>query len=100
MRLATACVAACRSGAFQRRSPVQVSLRARYKSATAELRTEYALAVAGNDGQLIGSARLTTGEYESGQIGFALRPDHWGQGKRPGDSPAPSAAQIPGTRLA
>src|SRR5450755_3590592 len=32
MRVATACVAAYRSGAFQRRSPVQVSLRARYRS--------------------------------------------------------------------
>ena len=39
------------------------------------------LAVAGKDEQLIGAARLGTGEHESATIGFALRPDQWGQGK-------------------
>ena len=29
---------------------------------------------------VIGMARLAVGEYRSGQIGFALRPDCWGQG--------------------
>ena len=56
-------------------------IKAATASATAEPRTEYMLAVAGTDGEMIGSARLATGEYQSGQIGFALRPDHWGQGK-------------------
>jgi ribosomal-protein-alanine N-acetyltransferase len=60
---------------------VEGIIKAAMQSATAELRTEYALAVAGKDGELIGSARLATGEYESGQIGFALRPDQWGHGK-------------------
>jgi ribosomal-protein-alanine N-acetyltransferase len=32
-------------------------------------------------GELVGSARLALGEYQSGQIGFALRPDQWGQGR-------------------
>ena len=39
------------------------------------------LAVADKDEELIGAARLATGEYESATIGFALRPDQWGQGK-------------------
>jgi [ribosomal protein S5]-alanine N-acetyltransferase len=51
------------------------------RSAAADPRTEYMLAVAGKDEELIGAARLATGEYESATIGFALRPDQWGQGK-------------------
>lgn len=44
-------------------------------------RLEYALAVAlTRTGDLIGSARLALGEHRSGQIGFALRVDQWGQG--------------------
>ena len=43
-------------------------------SATADPRTEYMLAVAGPDGELIGSARLATGEHDSAQIGFAFHP--------------------------
>jgi len=39
------------------------------------------LAVAGTDEELIGAARLATGEYDSATIGFALRPDQWGQGR-------------------
>lgn len=31
--------------------------------------------------ELIGTARLALGEHQSGQIGFALRTDQWGQGK-------------------
>jgi ribosomal-protein-alanine N-acetyltransferase len=50
-------------------------------------RREYAMAVErtssppGGDGAaLIGMARLAVGDHRSGQIGFALRPDHWHQG--------------------
>ncbi len=60
---------------------VEAIIKAAMDSATADPRTEYMLAVAAADGELIGSARLATGEYDSAQIGFALRPDHWGQGK-------------------
>jgi ribosomal-protein-alanine N-acetyltransferase len=51
-------------------------------SATAEPCTEYMLAVEDAATEvLIGAARLALGEYQSAQIGFALRPDQWGQGK-------------------
>jgi [ribosomal protein S5]-alanine N-acetyltransferase len=74
---------ATRQLSFEPRSMEQVEgiIKAAMQSATAEPRTEYMLAVAGNDEELIGSARLATGEYEMAQIGFALRPDQWGQGK-------------------
>lgn len=74
---------ATRHLSFEPRTTEQVEgiITAAMKSATAEPRTEYAFAVAGKDGELIGSARLAIGEHESGQIGFALRPDHWAQGK-------------------
>lgn len=62
-------------------SQVEAIIKAAMDSATVEPRTEYMLAVAGKDDELIGSARLATGEYESAQIGFALRPDQWRQGK-------------------
>jgi len=55
--------------------------KAAISSGAADPRTEYMLAVAAEDGELIGSARLATGEHDSAQIGFALRPDQWGQGK-------------------
>jgi RimJ/RimL family protein N-acetyltransferase len=55
--------------------------RRRITSAAADPTTEYMLAVAGKDEELVGAARLATGEYESATIGFALRPDQWGQGK-------------------
>lgn len=68
---------------FEPRSPEQAVaiVSAAIQSAAAVPRTEYMLAVAGRDGELIGAARLATGEYESATIGFALRPDQWGQGK-------------------
>jgi ribosomal-protein-alanine N-acetyltransferase len=51
-------------------------------SATADPRREYMLVVAdAQTDELVGSGRLALGEYESGQIGFALRPDQWGSGK-------------------
>ncbi|WP_052850478.1 GNAT family N-acetyltransferase [Streptomyces avicenniae] len=51
-------------------------------SATAQPRTEYALAVCerGPDGPLVGFARLALGGQSAGEIGFALRPDRWGRG--------------------
>jgi len=52
------------------------------ESATFTPRSEYMLAVADSEtDELIGVGRLALGEYESGQIGFALRPDQWGAGK-------------------
>ena len=52
------------------------------ESAAADPRSEYMLAVEDIPGkELIGAARLALGEYQSAQIGFALRPDQWGQGK-------------------
>jgi ribosomal-protein-alanine N-acetyltransferase len=51
-------------------------------SAAADPRMEYMLVVADiASDELIGAARLAMGEYLSGQIGFALRPDQWGCGK-------------------
>lgn len=50
-------------------------------SARAVPRTEYALAVRDKvTGEAIGMARLELGDHASGQIGFALRPDHWHRG--------------------
>ncbi|MFC9602361.1 GNAT family N-acetyltransferase [Streptomyces niveus] len=52
-------------------------------SATAEPRTEYALAVVERDGgELIGFARLATDPHQqrAATIGFALCPDRWGVG--------------------
>jgi ribosomal-protein-alanine N-acetyltransferase len=52
------------------------------KSATEDPRAVYMLAIADTaTGELVGAARLGLGEHESGQIGFALRPDQWGEGK-------------------
>jgi RimJ/RimL family protein N-acetyltransferase len=74
---------ATRHLSFEPRTIEQVEgiIKAAMESATAQPRTEYMLAVADKDGELIGSARLATGEYDSAQIGFAIRPDHWGQGQ-------------------
>lgn len=74
---------ATRHLSFEPRSLEQVAgiIGAAIKSAAADPRTEYMLAVAGKDGELIGAARLATGEHESATIGFALHPDQWGQGK-------------------
>lgn len=74
---------ATRHLSFEPRTADQVAgiVSAAIRSAAADPRTEYMLAVAGKDGELIGAARLATGEHESATIGFALRPDQWGQGK-------------------
>jgi RimJ/RimL family protein N-acetyltransferase len=74
---------ATRHLSFESRSMEQVAgiIKAAIESATADPRTEYMLAVADKDDELIGAARLATGEYESATIGFALRPGQWGRGK-------------------
>ncbi len=74
---------ATRHLSFEPRTMEQVEdiIKAAMASATTDPRTEYMLAVAGKDEELIGAARLATGEYRSAQTGFALRPDQWGQGK-------------------
>jgi ribosomal-protein-alanine N-acetyltransferase len=69
---------------FEPRDSTQVGqiVRGAIASAMVTPRTEYMLAITDEEtGELIGGARLALGEYESAQIGFALRPDHWGQGK-------------------
>jgi len=75
---------ATRHLSFEARTLEQVEriVKAAMDSAVASERCEYMLAVADIEtGELIGAARLALGEHESGQIGFALRPDHWGAGK-------------------
>jgi RimJ/RimL family protein N-acetyltransferase len=73
---------ATRHLSFEPRSPEQVAaiINAAIRSA-ADPRTEYMLAIAGMDEELIGAARLATGEHQSATIGFALHPGLWGQGK-------------------
>lgn len=75
---------ATRHLSFEPRTLDQVTeiISAGLTAAVAEPRTVYMLAIAdrGND-ELVGAARLGIGEHESGQIGFALRPDQWGQRK-------------------
>jgi RimJ/RimL family protein N-acetyltransferase len=75
---------ATRHLSFEPKDPEQVSavVAAAVTSGPAAPRTEYMLVVADvQSGELVGAARLALGEYSSGQIGFALRPDQWGQGK-------------------
>ena len=75
---------ATRHLSFEPKDMEQVSavVTAAMTSAAADPRTEYMLAVAdAQTGELVGAARLALGEHESAQIGFALRPDQWGQGK-------------------
>jgi ribosomal-protein-alanine N-acetyltransferase len=63
------------------RDDVELLLKRIAVDALALPRSEYALAVqlcAGDD--MIGMARLALGDFRSGQIGFALRPDRWRQG--------------------
>jgi ribosomal-protein-alanine N-acetyltransferase len=75
---------ATRHLSFEPKDVEQVSavVTAAISSAAADPRTEYMLAIADTQtGELVGAARLAVGEYESAQIGFALRPDQWRQGK-------------------
>lgn len=75
---------ATRHLSFEPRTSEQVRdiVDAAIESATKNPRTVYMLAVAdAASDELIGAARLAPGEYQSAQIGFALRPDQWGAGK-------------------
>lgn len=75
---------ATRHLSFEPRTAEQISeiVVAAIKSATEEPRSVYMLAVADiASDELVGAARLALGEHESAQIGFALRPDQWGEGK-------------------
>lgn len=68
---------------FEPRTVEQVKgiIESAIASAAEEPRTVYMLAVAeAASGELIGAARLALGEWDSAQIGFALRPIHWGKG--------------------
>ncbi|MER5950242.1 GNAT family protein [Streptomyces sp. NPDC001904] len=70
---------------FEPRSREQVSqiIDRAVQSATADPRSEYALAVATqDDGDVIGFARLALDPHQpqGATIGFALRPDTWGVG--------------------
>jgi [ribosomal protein S5]-alanine N-acetyltransferase len=61
---------------------VESVIKSAIKTAVVDPRVEYMLAVEDiASGELIGAARLALTEYQSAQIGFALRPDNWGQGK-------------------
>lgn len=61
---------------------VEGIVKSALESATEDPRTVYMLAVADvSSDELIGAARLATGEYQSAQIGFALRSDLWGKGR-------------------
>ena len=74
---------ATRHLSFEPKDIEQVSaiVKAALTSAVMDPRTEYMLAVAdARSEELVGAARLALGEYQSAQIGFALRPDAWGQG--------------------
>ncbi|GAA0367270.1 GNAT family N-acetyltransferase [Actinoallomurus spadix] len=67
------------------REQVQATITAVTNAARAEPRTEYSLAAAlPSTDEVIGFARLAIDTQHSGQnsaqIGFALRPDTWGQG--------------------
>ena len=75
---------ATRHLSFEPKDIEQVSaiVKAALTSALTDPRTEYMLAVAdAHNEELVGAARLALGEYQSAQIGFALRPDVWGQGR-------------------
>ncbi len=75
---------ATRHLSFEPKDIEQVSaiVKAALTSAVTDPRTEYMLAVAdARSAELVGAARLALGEYQSAQIGFALRPDVWGQGR-------------------
>lgn len=70
---------------FEPRTPEQVNaiIEAAMKDAADDPRQVYALAVTDTDaGEVIGVARLSIerDHPHSAEIGFGLRPDHWGRG--------------------
>ncbi|MFK4222137.1 GNAT family N-acetyltransferase [Streptomyces sp. NPDC019890] len=76
---------ATRHLSFEPRTREQVAalVRGAMVAASAEPRTEYSLAVASREtGDLIGFARLAMDPHQqrAATLGFALRPDVWGQG--------------------
>ena len=75
---------ATRHLSFEARTFVQVenAVGVAVGAARQEPRSEYLLAVTDvASGEVVGVGRLALGEYDSGQIGFALRPDQWGRGR-------------------
>jgi len=66
------------------RDQVKAAIAAAIKAAHAEPRTDYSLAAVLDSGELLAFARLKIDTdhpaQNSGQIGFALRPDRWRQG--------------------
>jgi|SRR5450755_4699095 ribosomal-protein-alanine N-acetyltransferase len=75
---------ATRHLSFEPKDETQIEqiIGAAINAAKTEPRSEYMLAVADPaSDELIGVGRLALGEHQSGQIGFALRPDQWGSGK-------------------
>lgn len=77
---------ATRHLSFEPRTREQVAalVRGAMVAAGAEPRTEYSLAVASREtGDLIGFARLAMDPHQqrAATLGFALRPDVWGQGQ-------------------
>lgn len=75
---------ATRDLSFEPKSTEQVAdvVNGAIESATTDPRSVYMLAIDDcASGALIGVARLGLEPHQTGQIGFALRPDQWGQGK-------------------
>lgn len=75
---------ATRHLSFEAKNAEQVSdvVSGAIESATDDPRNVYMLALEDRvSGELIGAARLGIEPHQTGQIGFALRPDQWGHGK-------------------
>jgi [ribosomal protein S5]-alanine N-acetyltransferase len=75
---------ATRHLSFEPKTPAEVEqiVASAIRLACEVTRVEYMLAVADPlDDELVGVGRLALGAHDSGQIGFALRPDQWGVGK-------------------
>lgn len=72
----------CRYMSFTPRTGAQCAaiIEAAQKAAEDEPRKVFMLAV-DVGGELAGACRLGVEEWQAGQVGLALRPDHWGQGK-------------------
>jgi [ribosomal protein S5]-alanine N-acetyltransferase len=78
---------ATRHLSFEAKSAEQVAdvVSGAIESATVDPRSVYMIAIEDcASGELIGAARLGIEPHQTGQIGFALRPDQWGQGKGTG----------------
>lgn len=74
----------CRHMSFTPRTIEQCAaiIAAAGRDAAADPRKVYMLAIADlPSGELIGACRVGLEEWQAGQVGLALRPDHWGHGK-------------------